>query len=162
MRGATLYLLVLGVSYKFQSTLLMRGATQVQGHCRRDCTYFNPRSSCEERRGLSSRSRYKSSYFNPRSSCEERQCMQINASGSTAFQSTLLMRGATALWILACTVVAFQSTLLMRGATNVGDNAETAISFQSTLLMRGATCIRRPAERPRPYFNPRSSCEERP
>ena len=34
--------------------------------------YFNPRSSCEERRRLFSRA-YAFSYFNPRSSCEERR-----------------------------------------------------------------------------------------
>ena len=78
----------------------------------------------------------------------------------------------------------FQSTLLMRGATKTAEQTWTAmlisihapharsdvlmfgvpyhpIRFQSTLLMRGATLT--PCAHPsRRYFNPRSSCEERP
>ena len=57
---------------QFQSTLLMRGATFVKIFCLSN-TYFNPRSSCEERRAKSKK---------------ERKIGQI-------FQSTLLMRGAT-------------------------------------------------------------------
>ena len=56
------------------------------------------------------------------------------------FQSTLLMRGATASRFANCNNNGFQSTLLMRGATlyqyRQGLLAE---KFQSTLLMRGAT-----------------------
>ena len=104
----------------FQSTLLMRGATRPcfcflsikdisihAPHARSDKVdihvipspsgYFNPRSSCEERRAHSSllralivfqstllmrgatprpwRPRKKPCYFNPRSSCEERHCL---------------------------------------------------------------------------------------
>ena len=94
MRGATLETGLKSRACTFQSTLLMRGATcaclsspststisihapharsddTVPAHPRSSCTYFNPRSSCEERRrpscGLSG-----FFYFNPRSSCEER------------------------------------------------------------------------------------------
>ncbi len=56
----------------FQSTLLMRGATEHGGLHPAGLQNFNPRSSCEERRG--------------RRSCR---------SSLTTFQSTLLMRGAT-------------------------------------------------------------------
>ena len=79
----------------------------------------------------------------------------------------------------------FQSTLLMRGATIEADNMSIDKQFQSTLLMRGATkkgedvpychliSIHAPHARsdkiaaafgvqPNYYFNPRSSCEERP
>ena len=80
----------------------------------------------------------------------------------------------------------FQSTLLMRGATERQKRrAEEARKFQSTLLMRGATARQcREDQRQRKisihapharsdltdyragqrslYFNPRSSCEERP
>ena len=57
---------------KFQSTLLMRGATSTRHPTRGSSRYFNPRSSCEERRlHLSCPCRYVR-YFNPRSSCEER------------------------------------------------------------------------------------------
>ena len=55
----------------FQSTLLMRGATCCalsRAVCR---LYFNPRSSCEERR-RSRRLALRFRNFNPRSSCEER------------------------------------------------------------------------------------------
>ena len=56
----------------FQSTLLMRGATRgACGHSTTMC-YFNPRSSCEERRH-GRRQQSNLEYFNPRSSCEERQ-----------------------------------------------------------------------------------------
>ena len=55
--------------------------------------YFNPRSSCEERR---CRATFAFQYddFNPRSSCEERQST-FSISVQIPFQSTLLMRGAT-------------------------------------------------------------------
>ena len=39
---------------RFQSTLLMRGATASRGR-RLQKSYFNPRSSCEERRGRAAR-----------------------------------------------------------------------------------------------------------
>ena len=95
MRGAT-GVIDLGDSgsMPFQSTLLMRGATQspnetVQSfiisihapHARSDVIHkiilslqwdFNPRSSCEERRGYY-QLRHLLHYFNPRSSCEERR-----------------------------------------------------------------------------------------
>ena len=101
---------------KFQSTLLMRGATW-QFKNRGDTRYFNPRSSCEERR-LSALYDLQPAYFNPRSSCEERHdvlcaaivvlAISIHAPHARSdissrrmhqrrrqFQSTLLMRGAT-------------------------------------------------------------------
>ena len=79
-----------------------------------------------------------------------------------AFQSTLLMRGATsssANWSFSAvnfnprssceerrkyvssnsSSTAFQSTLLMRGATYTDRTIKNSIGFQSTLLMRGAT-----------------------
>ena len=58
------------------------------------------------------------------------------------FQSTLLMRGATVKDADADgSARKFQSTLLMRGATSIilGEPVEV-MRFQSTLLMRGATC----------------------
>ena len=123
--------------------------------------------------------------FNPRSSCEERRCTKYqlaadsyisihapharsDAAGvmalmcSALFQSTLLMRGATAVgWhagiLLQISIHApharsdivydggrswldvFQSTLLMRGATGRRAAEKRIDEFQSTLLMRGAT-----------------------
>ena len=79
---------------KFQSTLLMRGATRPTAPPRSRKGHFNPRSSCEERRTFSlCYSIYKD--FNPRSSCEERQFCQNFLLIKRIFQSTLLMRGAT-------------------------------------------------------------------
>ena len=103
-----------------------------------------------------------------------------------AFQSTLLMRGATRHRLAAVADCRFQSTLLMRGATiYLHWSAGHYFQFQSTLLMRGATQAgympsrysrisihapharsdpraRRASRAPSCHFNPRSSCEERP
>ena len=101
---------------RFQSTLLMRGATRLA------------RQSCN---------------INP-------------------FQSTLLMRGATRHgWERKGEGTKFQSTLLMRGATRVRKLTKAELEFQSTLLMRGATRCSSHYRCKIPYFNPRSSCEER-
>ena len=102
---------------------------------------FNPRSSCEERHrtrgagmvdrrisihapharsdGVGASEDLLRQHFNPRSSCEERRYSMKESNDSTSFQSTLLMRGATALrhCVQLCVMNAFQSTLLMRGAT---------------------------------------------
>ena len=57
-----------------------------------------------------------------------------------AFQSTLLMRGATQEIRVDNGLIKFQSTLLMRGATTSTVRYRTFCkTFQSTLLMRGAT-----------------------
>ena len=58
-------------TYKFQSTLLMRGATIRRTPFAKAFIYFNPRSSCEERR-INAVSNSLVPDFNPRSSCEER------------------------------------------------------------------------------------------
>ena len=63
---------------------------------RRTAHNFNPRSSCEERRRLSRAGSSRSYDFNPRSSCEERRTWWDSAGRLSPFQSTLLMRGATA------------------------------------------------------------------
>ena len=83
----------------FQSTLLMRGATQASVLSWARQTNFNPRSSCEERRP-SIRVILRVAFdFNPRSSCEERRMSHSAQSWFWRFQSTLLMRGATGpLW----------------------------------------------------------------
>ena len=71
MRGATMSWRSWSRPREFQSTLLMRGATTGRGHTAKSSN-FNPRSSCEERLppGIP---RSTSRDFNPRSSCEERQ-----------------------------------------------------------------------------------------
>ena len=102
---------------KFQSTLLMRGATPQAGrhvlgldfNPRSSCEErprafpwysdnigdFNPRSSCEERLPMLQLPGMRKKYFNPRSSCEERHPRRCLPKREAAFQSTLLMRGAT-------------------------------------------------------------------
>ena len=146
---------------------------------------FNPRSSCEERRGRLVKWHRRGRYFNPRSSCEERRLsslvlcrdadISIHAPHARSDLPTI------------CELIGkdkFQSTLLMRGATIPGGiPVRRTCSFQSTLLMRGATkvhsgrCIRRLISIHAPHarsdkrdggrvfgaqdFNPRSSCEER-
>ena len=61
---------------KFQSTLLMRGATVVMLCSSTAKCHFNPRSSCEERLMGSALSSLLH-HFNPRSSCEERHYRPI-------------------------------------------------------------------------------------
>ena len=78
--------------------------------------------------------------FNPRSSCEERLIRYDTVPIHAQFQSTLLMRGATA-------------NSLTSGLND--------LTFQSTLLMRGATWPINSAAMGNSDFNPRSSCEER-
>ena len=56
-----------------------------------------------------------------------------------AFQSTLPMRGATAMRLGALFPTGFQSTLPMRGATDSAAPIYVYAGFQSTLPMRGAT-----------------------
>ena len=122
---------------------------------------FNPRSSCEER-PCGRQNSSPPSHFNPRSSCEERHYrlvvglseeeISIHAPHARSDQTARIRSSDSA----------FQSTLLMRGATVIKALLIVALMlFQSTLLMRGATqdsCI--PSVH-LPYFNPRSSCEER-
>ena len=80
-------------------------------------SYFNPRSSCEERLWYRCPSLVARN-FNPRSSCEERLNDSFFINPGNTFQSTLLMRGATARREHVCVLRhRFQSTLLMRGAT---------------------------------------------
>ena len=103
------------------------------------------------------------SYFNPRSSCEERLDCAAMMMEQSLFQSTLLMRGATSIRATSSTSSReFQSPLLMRGATFQQFAWRDWNTFQSTLLMRGATAIARWKSSARLNFNPRSSCEERP
>ena len=94
----------------------MRGAT-IFGSARSRYSYFNPRSSCEERPRHATllRDHRRISIHAPhaRSDSVTTSCRLYSL-----FQSTLLMRGATCLEVRdGALVQAFQSTLLMRGAT---------------------------------------------
>ena len=124
-------------------------------------------------------------YFNPRSSCEERQPHPAAPDAVGLFQSTLLMRGATVLPSLSllvqrnfnprssceerpiCSIgsvgsALFQSTLLMRGATRIcGRSSTGAIISIHAPHARSDHRVHRAVHSDQ-YFNPRSSCEERP
>ena len=123
---------------KFQSTLLMRGATASESGraVPVPISIHAPHARSDTLR------EYRKAY-------------------TSLFQSTLLMRGATGRCQRLSTDIIFQSTLLMRGATRFSMAESVEIEFQSTLLMRGATTQVFPTFRAVHNFNPRSSCEER-
>ncbi len=164
MRGATTALFSTGAAFgRFQSTLLMRGATwrlvvldelgdfSIHApHARSDMRtvhpkrwptrYFNPRSSCEERRAAAGRHCGIPQDFNPRSSCEERpspprlpsvaQGISIHAPHARSdFRNSEL----------------FDSVHNFNPRSSCEERPEDALGiylyslFQSTLLMRGAT-----------------------
>ena len=145
---------------KFQSTLLMRGATSSTSSCA-SAWNFNPRSSCEERHDTAEATADAGiSIHAPHARSDVSG--QMSQSTFSIFQSTLLMRGATAvpasMAFSSCNFnprssceerpgrrattrhfSTFQSTLLMRGATYQENIRLIHREFQSTLLMRGAT-----------------------
>ena len=122
--------------------------------------HFNPRTSCEVRRPRLSVPAH-TQYFNPRTSCEVRPWAGLLQMGIGVFQSTHLLRGATAKEKMYLTLKEFQSTHLLRGATFCSFVSFAALLFQSTHLLRGATSIPAEARRWNIYFNPRTSCEVR-
>ena len=124
---------------KFQSTLLMRGATIVAPQLARGFYDFNPRSSCEERLLYVIIARQLLD-FNPRSSCEERLLGGILFHKKSIFQSTLLMRGATGkkTYLGRYNTISIHAPHARSDAVK-GDTEIRYIEFQSTLLMRGAT-----------------------
>ena len=122
---------------------------------------FNPRPSCEGRPS-ESRQFPLTSCFNPRPSCEGRLCPLSLGTVFLLFQSTPLLRGATAYADIVSDAkfvsihaplargddgalqenpdgTVFQSTPLLRGATVNSANIGHAVWFQSTPLLRGAT-----------------------
>ena len=147
MRGATLYFDCLGTYIKFQSTLLMRGATASLNF-----TYgASEFQSTLLMRGATSQDLKKPDhcgYFNPRSSCEERQKERHDAIEHVKFQSTLLMRGATRADSATSTAHQYfnpRSSCEERPARqdlyDYVTNFNPRNEFQSTLLMRGATVL---------------------
>ena len=79
--------------------------------------YFNPRSSCEERRWLHrlAGDTQTISIHAPHARSDLRLLHPVRP--HVTFQSTLLMRGATRRRVIGMPYCTFQSTLLMRGAT---------------------------------------------
>ena len=141
----------------------MRGATRPSASLPACVGYFNPRSSCEERRcflGPTSLGRY---YFNPRSSCEERR-------GLTSCLSRLLNFNPRS----SCEERLHKSQQsCKRPNFNPRSSCEERPNANSASLISPFISIHAPHARSdqRPpcwrqgylhYFNPRSSCEERP
>ena len=164
MRGATTRHSARLSQTKFQSTLLMRGATITRlsideprqdisihaPHARSDpplpapqaqkALNFNPRSSCEERLCPSTLQTVPSD-FNPRSSCEERRTRQ--------------------------TFSPFHSAISIHAPHARSDRCDRPGTADRADFNPRSSCEERPHCRPHGdtrgnYFNPRSSCEERP
>ena len=142
-----------------------RGDRQRRCPRRRTSRDFNPRPSYEGRPSCLP-CRRASRHFNPRPSYEGRRLLAYAPVAIVIFQSTPLIRGATAVprarrtWrgyfnprpsyegrhcIVAMSVDGekFQSTPLIRGATMPRRNSARNGVFQSTPLIRGATRRRR-------------------
>ena len=125
--------------FRFQSTLLMRGATLKAGE--------NDDGDCISIHAPHARSdgqKFELGYFDT--------IISIHAPHA---------RSDTGRELHAIVTGVFQSTLLMRGATHSSFNAVLIAKFQSTLLMRGATFQASRRSQRIADFNPRSSCEER-
>ena len=86
--------LILPQEIVFQSTLLMRGATisATETGSSQLISIHAPHARSDSSPSCFV---FSSNYFNPRSSCEERRGTRVGMSLAMIFQSTLLMRGAT-------------------------------------------------------------------
>ena len=160
MRGATCGRTVRWRIALFQSTLLMRGATYNVIFFRFDFYNFNPRSSCEERlRRCLSSARHRD--FNPRSSCEERrralayesECFAISIHAPHARSDTLFHRWSQLLDISIHAPHARSDVFSKRSCCSKFISIHAPHARSD--LMDSKRCVGRY------YFNPRSSCEER-
>ncbi len=102
------------------------------------------------------------SYFNPRSSCEERQHDGTLKRAGTLFQSTLLMRGATR---GSTRHSALGGNFNPRSSCEERPGIASIMRHTDDFNPR-SSCEERlhdggDSSSPRDYFNPRSSCEER-
>ena len=139
MRGATHFRDFSKAAEKFQSTLLVRGATGMPLNCHNQVTWISihaPRERSDYKLLKPSSESYISIHA-PR----ERSDVNLsrNQLVTLLFQSTLLVRGATLICSFCESLNRFQSTLLVRGATKQLKSKHAQILFQSTLLVRGAT-----------------------
>ena len=137
MRGATLQTDSWFGKMIFQSTLLMRGAT-VYGDLSTEWEVFQ---STLLMRGATTSAIVNLTIgdFNPRSSCEERPTQYVLFCPVCLFQSTLLMRGAT-LSISPTRIPVYISIHAPHARSDLQIWVEALGNrFQSTLLMRGAT-----------------------
>ena len=101
-------------------------------------------------------------YFNPRSSCEERRLPALKAhlDVQISIHAPHARSDTSSTWRLPSS--RFQSTLLMRGTTSACLRSRRLLANFNPR----SSCEERPARRRSAYgasdFNPRSSCEERP
>ena len=123
--------------------------------------YFNPRSSCEERRSSSSKAST-SGNFNPRSSCEERQWRSRPGKMRRNFNPRSSCEERHIASALLPVFIPFQSTLLMRGATAVRYSRLLCRDISIHAPHARSDCALLHEQSSVPNFNPRSSCEERP
>ena len=118
MRGATAPVYRSELKGKFQSTLLMRGATSHQSisGCHDGISIHAPHARSDDHRAPVVQS---IRYFNPRSSCEERRAY-ISLERSFCIISIHAPHARSdTMWGTSQDIFLFQSTLLMRGATGV-------------------------------------------
>ena len=101
-------------------------------------------------------------YFNPRSSCEERRCKSVSMSAHTKI-SIHAPHARSDLFLVSCRLF-LQISIHAPHARSDPRFVHISIpitTFQSTLLMRGATSRSPRSRAVLAHFNPRSSCEER-
>ena len=128
------------VSFQFQSTLPVWGATENSLFLLSQLRNFNPRSPCGERRGDGGAEIGGAAYFNPRSPCGERRSGVPNLSPYCIFQSTLPVWGATLILVVPPVMLDISIH-----APRVGSDGEPVVlrppkqGFQSTLPVWGAT-----------------------
>ena len=167
---------------RFQSTLLMRGATRADcennqhlaisihaPHARSDdskevcikVTHISIHAPHARSDWRASTQRGTPSNFNPRSSCEERRAWLVMAQAWAIFQSTLLMRGATQNGVH----VAEDGSISIHAPHARSDDIVLARLEAGNYFNPRSSCEeRRKFMAPPPslmHFNPRSSCEER-
>ena len=145
---------------KFQSTLLMRGATRRARHSNGGMKHFNPRSSCEERLRTMS-AIVALVHFNPRSSCEERPRRHLSSCHLAISIHAPHARSDPGLHMSPATLWHFNPRSSCEERPSLSLFLFILYRFQSTLLMRGATRKPHGQQGYRCNFNPRSSCEER-
>ena len=105
------------ISFPFQSTLPLRGATTNQAYRSQARMIFQSTLPLRGATSCTFRCTRRISYFNPRSPCGERPGACQAGTQQFLFQSTLPLRGATSMAAPTCRAVRFQSTLPLRGAT---------------------------------------------
>ena len=127
------------LSWRFQSTLPMRGETMVACHRMRSYINFNPLSPCGERLYLVKEYYYDAKFQSTLPMRGETQSIDRKRQRST-FQSTLPMRGETSQFQVLHKICQISIHSPHAGRDEpVESTAEYYQLFQSTLPMRGET-----------------------